>query len=321
MKGRQAERVIYLYPTVFVIKDFLYLICFKLLGRNKVFCDINELRVTNACSGAMPDRTIPGILFLMGCGYKAIIYKISEFQALLYDGLVVISTNLQRYFGKYTKRMIRVPILCDTSRIGGIKGITINENDPFRLCFAGYIDIKKEGFDILLEAISKVKTQRPVELYLYGILTENNERGLKNLVKTFGLGDMIHYMGNIEPDMLLNEFPRYHLLILPRPLRPQTKYGFSTKLSEYLLSGVPVLLTDVSDNSLYIKDNYNGYIVEPGSWSSLSGKISEIIATFNENSGRIGMNALGTVRNNFDYKLYTETLIDFFFKPVIKENA
>ena len=256
----------------------------------------------------------------MECGYKAIFYKISEFQTLFYDGLVVISTNLQIYFGKYTKNMIRVPILCDASRTVSIKGITLNRNEPFKICFAGYIDGKKEGFDILLEAISNISTQRTIELYLYGILTENNKRALWNLAATFGLSDKVHYMGNIDPDALLNEFSKYHLLILPRPLRPQTKYGFSTKLSEYLLSGVPVLLTDVSDNSLYIKDNYNGFMVEPGSLSSMSEKISDIIATFNENSGRIGLNALETARHNFDYKLYTNSLVDFLFKSVVKKS-
>ena len=47
MKERNSETVIYLYPTVFIRKDFAYLLYFKLLKGLKLYCDINELRVTN----------------------------------------------------------------------------------------------------------------------------------------------------------------------------------------------------------------------------------------------------------------------------------
>jgi len=120
-------------------------------------------------------------------------------------------------------------------------------------------------------------------------------------------------MGNIDPDDLITEFALYHLLILPRPLTRQTKFGFSTKLSEYLISGIPVLVTDVSDNSAYIKDNYNGFVIPPGSEILMENKILEIMENYNENARRIAGNAFLTVREYFDYKLYTKPLTDLFF--------
>ena len=86
-------------------------------------------------------------------------------------------------------------------------------------------------------------------------------RTLNNLKKKFLLDNRVYYVGNLDPDDLQDEFSKYHLLILSRPLNPQTRYGFSTKLSDYLISDVPVLVTDVSDNSIYIRDGINGYLI------------------------------------------------------------
>lgn len=184
----------------------------------------------------------------------------------------------------------------------------------FKICFAGYINCVKEGFDIVFEALYHVNQIKNVELYLYGTLNENDSREINHLAETFMLQEKVFYMGNIEPADLLNEFTKYHLLIIPRPLNPQTKYGFSTKLSEYLISGVPVLVTDVSDNSVYIKDKSNGYIISPGSVKALEDKISEIIDNYNAESSVISHNAIRTAKEEFDYKLFTKMLIDLIFK-------
>ena len=158
-----------------------------------------------------------------------------------------------------------------------------------------------------------VNKEKNVELYLYGILLDKDRDILNLLTDKFMLRDKVFYKGNIDPDDLAHEFSNYNLLILPRPLIPQTKYGFSTKLSEYLTSGVPVLVTDVSDNALYIKDNFNGYVVSPGSSPEMASKILEIIDGFNNSSSNMAANACKTAREQFDYKLYTGGICGFIF--------
>jgi glycosyltransferase involved in cell wall biosynthesis len=120
-------------------------------------------------------------------------------------------------------------------------------------------------------------------------------------------------MGNIDPSELPDEFRKYNLLILPRTLNKRTKFGFSTKLSEYLVSGIPILITDVSDNALYIKDGFNGYIVPPGSAQAMADKIQKIIREYNWQSPEVVKNAYNTVREYFDYRLYSKAYSDFFW--------
>lgn len=309
----EAEKVIYLYPTTFILKDFLYLLYFKYFKHHRFFCEINELRRAIPFSSPPPVKFGSRIRYYLKSVRDYVVYSLNELQVILYDGIVVISTRLEKYFSRYTRKIIRVPILCDAEEIVAMSGPPLFNGETFRICFAGYIKFDKEGFDLLYKALSIVGDKPKVELYLYGIMEEEDDARLRQLSEKYGMTDRIFYMGNIEPEKLKLEFLRYHLLILPRPLNKRTMYGFSTKLSEYLVSGVPVLLTDVSDNALYIRDNYNGYLIQPGSATAIAEKLSYIISNYNNQAKIIVDNAHGTVREKLDLRLFTDLYTDFFF--------
>ncbi|HQK69256.1 MAG TPA: glycosyltransferase family 4 protein [Bacteroidales bacterium] len=309
----EADKVIYLYPTTFVLKDFIYLIYFKLLKRHRFFCEINELRRAISFSSQPPKGPGPVIRYFLKASKDLIVFSLNEIQVVFYDGITVISTSLEKYFSKYTSKIIRVPILCDAEEIAGMGDPPIFDGDTFKICFAGYIKCEKEGFGLVYEALSRLSTRYNIELYLYGILEEEDKIRLRQLSEKFDLKEKVYYKGNIEPEDLKREFLKYHLLILPRPINKRTIYGFSTKLSEYLVSGIPVLLTDVSDNAMFIKDNYNGYIIPPGSADAIAGKLEEIILSYNDRAQEIVKNAHITVRERLDLRLFTQVYDDFFF--------
>ncbi len=317
IKERNSDSVIYLYPAGRVIFEWIYLIYFKFIKSNRLFCDINELRVTTFYNYASPEKFFPRLYNYIKFPVKYLKFKSSEFQALFYDGVIVISTNLEKYFTKYTKRMIRIPILCDLpENVSATAPIHYN-NDIFRICFAGTLSNKKEGLDPLLKTIGILNQDRDVELHLYGYFPEFEESLLRKTAESYNINDKVFYHGFLEPLEVNHEFPKYHLLILPRPLNKQTKYGFSTKLAEYIISGVPTLVTNVSDNGMYIKDGFNGYLIDPGSITEMVSKIIYIIDNYNECSYDITGNAFRTARDNFDYRLYTDTLIDFLFNNAL----
>jgi glycosyltransferase involved in cell wall biosynthesis len=308
-----SETVIYLYPTTFIFRDFVYLLYFKYLKGHRLFCEINELRSAIAFSSKPPSGFFSRLFYCLKSIRDYLVYRLNEFQVPLYDGIVVISTNLGHYFNRKARKMIRVPILCDAGEINPGWKPPLLGGESFKICFAGYIKYEKEGFDLLFEALSVVSSNYPVELYMYGILADEDRTKLERTQEKYSLSGRIFYMGNIEPEKLQDEFHKYHLLILPRPLNKRTMYGFSTKLSEYLISGSPVLLTDVSDNALFIRDNYNGYLIPPGDVTAMAEKLKEIIATYNDKAESIVENAHRTVREEFDYRLFSDRYIDFFF--------
>ncbi|MRS03580.1 glycosyltransferase [bacterium] len=209
--------------------------------------------------------------------------------------------------------MIRIPILCDATGIEEERPVIRYGDGIFKICFAGSLDWEKEGFDILLKSLAQVNLKHPAELYLYGDMPDWVLRKIDQVTNEYALERKVVYIGNVDAESLMHEFRKYHLLILPRPLTRQSTYGFSTKLSEYLISGIPVLLTDVSDNALYIKDNYNGYLIAPGSVSVMTDKILEIMEGYDSNASVIAGHALQTAKEKLDYRLYSKTFIDFFF--------
>jgi len=314
MAKDRSETVVYLYPSTLILKDFIYLLYFKFIKGYRFYSEINEMRTAIAFSSPPPRGWLPGLVYFKKSVKDYVVYKLSEFQVILYDGIIVISQSLENYFRKYTRQIARVPILCDASQINPENIPGKYDGKVFRICFAGYIKMDKEGFDILLKAIYSLDNEPMVELYLYGILEDEDNRRLMELSGKYGLAGQIHYMGNIEPERLMVEFSKYHLLILPRPLNRRTKYGFSTKLSEYLVSGVPVLLTEVSDNDLYIKDNYNGYMIPPGSSEAMAEKLKAIMKEYNSQAQNIVGNAYKTAREELDYRLYSQRYIDFLFR-------
>ena len=313
LNSRNRELVIYLYPSTFVFKDFIYLLYFKYLRGYRFFCEINELRSAIAFSSSPPAGILSWIHYIFKSIKDYMIYRMNEWQVFLYDGIVVISRNLEAYFSKHSHKILRVPILCDAEEIKPGRLPKAIDGTAFKICFAGYIKFDKEGFDTLFESIYQLNKVLNVELFLYGILEQSDRTRINQLSEKYQLTEKVKYMGNIDPALLQGEFEKYDLLILPRPLNKRTKYGFSTKLSEYLVSGVPVLLTDVSDNALFIKDNYNGFMIPPGSAQAMTGKILEIIENYNDNAGMIVENAYRTVREELDYRLFSKEYIDFFF--------
>lgn len=320
MKSNASETVVYLYPTTFIFKDFIYLFYFKFLKGLRFFTDINEIRSSIAFSAKSPDGNIGKFIYYIKSSWEYFIYSVNEWQVGLYDGITVISVSLEKYFKKRARKLVRIPILCNTDNMPALSRVKPYTGDVFRICFAGYINIEKEGFQILIESLRNVNRNRKVELYLYGQIGDEVRIRLKELTDHFGFSDNLFYLGNINPELLQNEFSKYHLLVLPRTLNRRTKYGFSTKLTDYMVSGTPVLVTNVSDNALIIKDNHNGFIIEPGSPSKMTDKILEIIDGYSSNAGNIVANAQRTAREMLDYRLYTWKFIDFFFNDPEAEN-
>lgn len=314
MSFRKSDRVIYLYPTTFIFKDLLYLLYFKYKGRYRFFCDINELRSSISFFSLPTGNFISGIWYYIKSPVEWVFYKLNEFQALFYNGIVVISTALKKHYSRYTKSALRIPILCDSDQITKSNSLKWLSGEPFRICFAGYISFAKEGFDILLKALSEVQDSFRVELFLYGFMDEKNKFLIGRLARQLGVEGNIKYMGNLDPDLLQAEYLKYHLLILPRPLNRVTRFGFSTKLSEYLMAGRPVLATDVSDNAMYLRDNYNCFLIKPGSSQVMSDRLRSILVRYNQQASSIVEGAHATVRDELDYRIFSEELLSFLYK-------
>jgi len=312
IKEVSDEKVIYFYPDLFSM-DVLVLVYLKYFRGYSVYADINEMRRVIVFNRVYSRKILKKLYQLLSFVLYYFKSYIGEIMAKYFDGIIVISTSIEKYFNKYNKNILHVPILADCSKIDVFVPPKIN-NGKFMIGFAGILASKKEGFEYFYQSLSMVKNHfSNFQLNLYGPIYEPYERELllNILPLKYGLVENINYGGYIEQKNIIDVLRKHHLLVLPRPLTPQTHYGFSTKLSEYLVSGVPVFVTDVSDNGLFIKDQENGFIVKPGNPDEYAKKILFIIRNYDNIVEKISINALETAKKFFYYENYRLPLTNF----------
>ena len=310
MERLDKNAVFILYPSMTIFLDIvtiLYLIKFK---KKKVFLEINEVRQYDPIFFSDPESLTfrQSLIFYL----RKKKYIFNEELSKYFKGLICISTNIKKYYSNYNKNSIRIPILCDDFVENKRGKKTYNPEEKFLIGFTGWISFRKENLDLFFESlISLKKWFNNFEVHLYGPINDNVQNELNKIVKDFGLSENIIYKGEVSQKELPSILKKFHLLILPRGFNLQNHYGFSTKLSEYLVSGVPTLSTRVSDNALYIKDNVNGFIVTPDSKTEITNKLKFIIHNYNKIVPQIVENANKTVKKYFLYSNYSNVLKEF----------
>src|SRR5690606_37818015 len=123
--------------------------------------------------------------------------------------------------------------------------------------------------------------------------------------------ELTTYYGNLNEIELSTFLSHQDLLVLPRGYSLQNQFGFSTKLSDYLNHQKLILLTDISDNKLYINDGINGFIVPPNQNTLMYDKIKYIIQNFESLKGKVIPHARQTSINEFYYLNFKNNLSDF----------
>ena len=93
--------------------------------------------------------------------------------------------------------------------------------------------------------------------------------------------------------------------MIPRERSRLNQYGFSTKISEALACGTPVLATETSDVASYVINDVNGYVCKPD-YESLKQMIAYIASLPQEKLLQLKQNS--KIHNPLVYMNYTEKL-------------
>lgn len=287
--------VFYLYPTTQVLLDYFLIIYLKFIRKRKVYLEVNEVRRYG--------------LGVRSGSIKHFKYALHERLARYFDGLVCISKNIESYYRKYNKNILRIPILSDADH-AYIDNCNYINGDVFNIGFTGSIDIGKENLSVFFSALQSL-TERgyPVAFNLYGHLFSPDE--FYKEVSLYNLQDVVRYHGLLSQDLLPDVMAKQDLLVLPRAENDQNKYGFSTKLAEYLLSGVPVLITDVSDNLLYLTDRESCIVADYRCSKSFAENISGLIENYQLLAPGIAENAFNVSKEKLGYRVHAKSFKDF----------
>lgn len=191
------------------------------------------------------------------------------------DGLFVISFNLKDYFvekGVDADKIFLYRMIVDPSRFEQLKK---QELDVPYIAYCGTAINRKDGINILIQAIAEVKRYHPnVKLYIIGATPWDKDNNVNfSLVEKLELGNNVVFTGVVDAATMPQVLKNAEILVLARPDNIQSKYGFPTKLGEYLLTGNPVVVTSVGDIPRYLKDGEDVLLAMPDSPQSIADKI------------------------------------------------
>lgn len=226
-----------------------------------------------------------------------------------YAGLFVISNALKEYYvdqGINKDKIHVINVIVDPNRFKGIKR---NPRERY-IAYCGNANNNKDGVDILIKSFALIHSSHPdVKLYIIGptprVSDVNNNI---DLVNRLGISKNVVFLGRRAPNDIPQLLINASVLALARPNSIQAKYGFPTKLGEYLLSGNPVVVTRVGDMPLFLKDNNNALIAEPDNVISFGEKLSWALDNPKEAS-IIGNRGKQLAISMFNYLIETKKIV------------
>lgn len=225
------------------------------------------------------------------------------------DYVVVISNSLKKLFvdeGVDTDKIVVVNMTVDINRFNGV----CKQNKPRYIAYCGSVSNSKDGVDNLIRAFSIV--QRAVDdVFLYIIGKAENEQVKYNiieLVKQLGIEKKVVFTGQIPAQKMPQILKDAEILALFRPNNIQARYGFPTKLGEYLLTENPVILTNVGDIAFFLKDGESALIAEASNVEMFADKLLWALNNPDEAS-KIGRRGKEVALKYFNSEIETQKLI------------
>jgi glycosyltransferase involved in cell wall biosynthesis len=233
-------------------------------------------------------------------------------EAKLSDGMFCISNYLIDFYkerGFDQCRLFLVPSTVDTERFNK----QINSRlDYSYILYCGSLTIIKDGVNILIESFKRISEKYPeINLVLIGkgdsII---DEIIIKDLAMKLNIEKRVIFLGQLPR----TEIPAYlcnaKILALARPESIVADAGFPSKLTEYLATGNPVVVTKVGEIPQYLKDNETAFLTEPGSIDAFANKLDFVLSNY-EFAIRVGQNGKELTSTIFNYNFQSKRMITF----------
>ena len=174
-------------------------------------------------------------------------------------------------FFKNRKNILILPCTCND--VEQIPHKARNVNEHITISYAGGLrDSKdKERIDWVIKAL--YENQSSIYFNVIGVTKEQFLLRFPE-AKEF-ITSNIHFLGYKPHSECVNILSNSDFSIIVRKSNKLTEFGFSNKICEAFAHSIPVITTDTSDNSLYIKNGVNGYVCEPD-YDSLKELLKEL---------------------------------------------
>lgn len=238
-----------------------------------------------------------------------------ERQFPLLDGIISISDalmNLAKIYSSTQCKHLKVPIMVDYKHYA-MRDHSDEVTIPY-IFHCGTLYEQKDGILGMLEAfgIASQRLRKPIKYILTGNIEESpHSREIEQIIEKYQIDDSVEFIGYINSEQVKDYLSKASLVISNRPKSKQDYYGFSTKVGEYLASGTPLIITKWGEVVNWLKDGESAYIIEPEESYALANTIVHVFSQ-PEEAQRIGKTGQEVCQRCFDYRVWSQPLVDFF---------
>lgn len=235
--------------------------------------------------------------------------KIKTYLAKRATGMLVISNALVKYFkGQGIKNITVINMFVDSSRFENVK----TDTEEKYIAYCGTISPFKDGVDCLIKAFANfVSKHADYQLKIIGRFeSADAEKILKGLVESLNIDNSVEFTGMVKPDEMPQLLCGAQMLALARPDNEQAKYGFPTKLGEYLATGKPVVVTHVGEIGDFLKDMVNCRMSEPGNPEAFADCLSWVAANYEE-AAKLGLAGKELTTSEFSSDVQSKKALEF----------
>lgn len=225
------------------------------------------------------------------------------------DGLFVITNALREYYIRHmgigTQQVDVINMIVAPHRFSNLKELPITNT----ISYCGCISESKDGVSCLIEAFALVHAKhKEYNLRIIGKFENSQtESILKALVNKLGIKNYVDFTGPILASELPALLTSSKILALARPDNKQAKYGFATKIGEYLMTERPIVLTRVGAVEDFLTDMDNCILAKPDDVEDFSEKLLWTIENYDK-ATEIGKNGKLIALKYFNAEIESEKI-------------
>jgi glycosyltransferase involved in cell wall biosynthesis len=163
-----------------------------------------------------------------------------------------------------TERLNVVPVGVDQELFRPLEHV---QRVPGRLITTASADVAMKGLRYLLEALAKLRTERPVELVVIGKLKEGGPSA--KAIDELGLRDAVTFISGVPEQRIIELYSEAEVAVVPSLYE-----GFSLPAIEAMSCGVPLVATTGGALPEVVgADGETALLVEPGNSEALAQRI------------------------------------------------
>jgi glycosyltransferase involved in cell wall biosynthesis len=230
----------------------------------------------------------------------------------LCDGVFCISRYLIEFYkshGMNQRKLLLLPSTVDAERFNHHFEAPLS----FKyILYCGSITVLKDGLDILIESFSKISEKfHNVNLVLIGqFYSEKDEKIIKGLITKLNLNERVILLGLLPRTDIPAYLDNAEILTLARPKSMVADAGFPSKVTEYLATGRPVVVTKVGEIPEYLLDNKNAFLSEPDSVDGFAEKMDFVLSNY-DFALMVGEKGKLLASSIFNYNFQVKRIIEF----------